>query len=59
MSFSRSAFYADESDRHALPELALSVPAPFDIDVYITSFNKHLSGELYIEFSCICTYFIV
>ena len=50
LSFSQSTFYVNENDGPALPVLALSVPAPFDITVYISSFNKHLSCELYTVF---------
>ena len=48
LSFSKSLLYVDEDKGPAQPELALSVPALFDINVLITSANEDLAGKLFI-----------
>ena len=48
LSFSKSTFYFDEYEGQAQPELALSVPAPFDFVVFVESSNVDLSSELFI-----------
>ena len=47
LSFSKSTFHVNENEGPAQPELALSVPALFDFNVFITSVNVHLAGKLY------------
>ena len=48
LSFSMSTFNVNENEGPAQPELALSVAALFDINVFITSVNVHLAGKLFI-----------
>ena len=42
--FSKPIFSFHENEGEAKPELALSEPAPFDIDVVIQSSNVNFSG---------------
>ena len=52
MSFSQSNFYVGEYKGQVIPELVLSIPAPFDFTVSVNSFNVNLSSEL-------CVYYCV
>ena len=45
MSFRKSTFKVKENAEQVLVELILSVPAPFNISVIVTTTNKDLSGE--------------
>lgn len=47
LSFSKATFYVKENEGPAQPELTLSVPALFDINVVITGVNN-LAGKLHI-----------
>lgn len=45
LSFSQPVFNVNENEGPAQPELALSVPAPFDFTVHIETRNIDLAGK--------------